>query len=197
MRVYPHHVKRALLAVGIAVLWSAPAAALTMDDTGFFDDPILVDFESGFPAGAFMSQTIGDVVFSSTGGTSTLSVLDLGSEKSLIEIMGSMTLDFLNDAGRVGFDYQAGTPVYFEAYDADGNLLNAGDVGGVTGMGFLGFESAVPIASVIIHDTGATFRVDNLRYDHTAPMPEPNAALLFPVGLLTVSFALRRRHSLS
>ena len=87
-------------------------------------------------------------------------------EKSLIEIMGSMTVGFMDGAERVGFDYVAGTPVYFEAYDADNNLLNPGDTGGVTGMGFFGFESGVPIASVIIHDTGATFRVDKVR-SHT------------------------------
>ena len=77
------------------------------------------------------------------------------------------------------------------------NLLNAGDTGGVTGMGFLGVESSTTIASVIIHDTGATFRVDNLRYDSVAPMPEPDAALLFCAGLVAASFGVRRRHSLS
>jgi hypothetical protein len=172
-----------------------------MDATGFFDSPTVIDFESGFPAGAFMSQQIGDTEFSSTGGSDTLAVLDLGTGKSLIEITGSLTIEFTAAVERVGFDFQAGTPIYLEAYDDAGNLLNFGDTGGVTGLGFLGFESSTGIASVIIHDTGATFRIDNVAYDGAAdptpepgvPTPEPSAAVLFSVGLLTAASAIRRR----
>lgn len=183
-----------LLALGVALLWTAPAAALTMDRTGFFDSPTVVDFETGFPAGGFSSQTIGDATFSSTGGGDTLALMNLGSGQGLVEITGSMTIELASAATRVGFDYMAGTPVYLEAYDAAGNLLNSGDIGGVTGMGFLGFESATSIASVVIHDTGLTFRVDNFTYDRSVtPTPEPTAAVLFSVGLLTAISAIRRR----
>jgi hypothetical protein len=186
-----------LFVILFTVLASGTASALTMDDTGFFDSPTVVDFESGFPTGGFASQTIGDAVFSSTNGASTLFIRDdlLSSGNSLIEITGSMTIDFLNSAERVGFEYQAGTPLYFEAYDAAGTLLNSGDTFGLTGMGFLGFESATAIASVIIHDTGATLRVDSLRYDvASVPIPEPKAAVLFSVGLLAATSAIRRRN---
>jgi len=178
-----------------AVLVSGSASALTMDDTGFFDSPTTVDFESGFPGGAFESQTIGDATFSSTGSTPTLAILfDISTGNALIEITGSVTIDFLNSAERVGFEYQAGTPIYFEAYDAVGNLLNPGDTFGLTGMGFVGFESTTPIASVIIHDTGATFRVESLSYDGASiPTPEPGAAVLFSVGLLTAVVFIRHR----
>lgn len=192
---------RVLLVMGIALSWSAQSAALTMDDSDFFDTPTYVDFESEFPEGGFASQSIGDAVFSSTAGTDTLAILDLGSGSSLMEITGSMRVDFLNEAVRVGFDYLAGSPIYFEAYDAGGTLLNPGDTGGVTGMGFLGFEStSVPIAWVIIHDTGLTFRIDNLGFDSATlgslvPAPEPGAALLFSVGLLTSVAAVRHKRA--
>lgn len=188
---------RVLLALGFALLWTTPAAALTMDRTGFFDSPTVVDFETGFPAGGFSSQTIGDAEFSSTGGGATLALLNLGAGQGLVEITGSMTIEFASAVTRVGFDYMAGTPVYLEAYDAAGNLLNSGDIGGVTGMGFLGFESATSIASVIVHDTGLTFRVDNFTYEGSVvPTPEPSAAVLFSVGLITAVSAIRRRPAL-
>lgn len=170
-----------------------------MDDAGFFDQPTFVDFESGFPLGGFASQQIDGAVFSSSSGSATLGVLNLGLGSFLMEITGSIRIDFTTEAVRVGFDYFAGSPIYLEAYDGGGNLLNPGDTGGLTGMGFLGFEStSVPIASVIIHDTGLTFMIDNLGFDaplsaSLAPMPEPRAALLFSVGLLTAFAAIRRR----
>lgn len=186
------------------MLWSLSASALTMD-AGFFDAPTLVDFETGFPSPGdpFAQQTVSDAVFSSTDGDDTLLITDFsGVNSELMEISGSLTVDFTGTAPqRVGFDYVAGTPIYLEVYDGaggTGTLLNAGDTGGLTGIAFVGFESAVPITSVIIHNTGATFLIDNFRYEAglsggSAPTPEPDAAVLFGVGLLTAAFGIRRR----
>jgi hypothetical protein len=190
-----------LLAVGIALWWSGQASALLMDDSGFLGSESYIDFESGFPEGGFASQEFGDVTFASPSGADTLAILDLGQGGSLVEITGRIEISFGNGTGHIGFDYQAGSPVYLEAYDAAGNLLNPGDTGGVTGVGYLGFQSNTPIASVVIHDTGLTFRVDNLGYDggvngSLAAVPEPGAALLFSVGLTTAFGALRRKHTL-
>jgi hypothetical protein len=200
-----------LAGVGIALLWSSQAAALTMDDSGFFDDPTYVDFDSGFPSGGFASEEIDGVVFSSGSGGDSLGILNIGFFGGfLLEATGSIQVEFTTEVLRVGFDYLAGSPIYLEAYDAEGNLLNSGDTGGVTGWGFIGFESTTtPINSLIIHDTGLTFIVDNLGFDVSGdgtldgavdeaiiPVPEPGAALLFSAGLFTAAASIRRKHVL-
>ncbi len=193
-----NRLNRVVVGVGIALLWSSQAGALVMDD-GFFVESTLVDFESGFHLGGFASHQVDGAAFWSSSGSATLGVLNLGLGSFLMEITGSIRIDFTTEAVRVGFDYFAGSPIYLEAYDGGGTLLNPGDTGGLTGMGFLGFEStSAPIASVIIHDTGLTFMVDNLRFDaplsaSLVPVPEPRAALLFSVGLLTAVTAIRRK----
>jgi hypothetical protein len=193
----------ALLVFGL--LLPGQSSALTMDETGFFESPTFVDFESDLPSGLFASHTTDDAVFSSGSGYSTLFVMDFYSGESLIAITGSLSVDFTTEVTRVGFDYWARTPIYLEAYDAAGNLLNPGDTGGVTGRGFLGFESIdAPIASVVIHDQGLTFRVDSFGYDASSdgslnpsisPVPEPSGALLFSVGMVGSFAAIRRRHT--
>jgi len=119
----------------------------------------------------------------------------------------SITIDFSQTMLRAGFDVatQAADDLMVDvsAYSGD-TLVSTGTLNFVTpgtATTFVGIEdvdlgidrlvlTAFPVAG------GSTqrFLIDNIRFDAAAAVvPEPSAALLFPLGMLVASYGIRRR----
>ena len=116
------------------------------------------------------------------------------------ESQGSGRIDFTNqDGGFFQTGYCANSSFYLEAYDKDGNLIDAASGGNNYDVSFdyLSVSSASKnIAYVIMHDTGNYWEVDEMSGDATGvpdqgAVPEPATLLLFGLGL--VGGAIRNR----
>ena len=182
-----------LAETGEAVIITSPT---TGAPTGFFDSPQVIDFEAPefSPGDQILSpRTIGNATISPADTDSRLMILKLSDVSASVLALGvtglvRVTFDSEVQVNRVGFDYDASTPIILEAYDAGDVLIGSGPPGGLIGTGFLGFQSSTPIARVDIHDDAGTFVIDNVSYEAgLSHLPEPSSLIIW--SLIAFSFA--------
>ena len=117
----------------------------------------------------------------------------------------TLTIDLASTALRVGFDAATNGPdnlvVNVEAF-REGVLVSTFTVDTSLSGQFFGFEdSMLGIDRLMLTPTGTgggALAIDNVRFEGTiAVVPEPSAALLFPVGLLVAASLIRRPRQLA
>lgn len=171
----------------------------------------LVDFDS-FAAG-FVTETTNTATsaygfyFSDLPASPSLSgeyivanadgghVLDVLGGSSGFDGQVSFAFDELVYA--VGIDYNSSTQLSFNAYDVNGNAINADgsiQTASTGGIGFFGIASDIGIGSVMIHDSLGTFELDNLQFTtEVVATPVPGALTMAVLGLGLIGWVRHKR----
>ena len=205
MRVKIQLFSTGTIAAGIAALMagSAGAAPIAINQAAFSGAETVITF-SGFanPLTPINTQyaSLG-VTFS--GGLVSSNPGGLAQNFTPTIPAVPITIDFSSTMLRTGFEVRTASlddlVVEVSAFSG-GLLVSTGTLVFVTGQvaSFVGIEDATDgIDSLRLSAVGGgagTFRLDNLRFEGT-PIPEPSAALLFPIGLILTASGIRRRRA--
>jgi hypothetical protein len=198
------------LAIAALMAGSAAAAPIEVDVTAFSPTATLIDF-SGLSSGtpitsqfAAQGATFSGGLFSFPGAQA--SNFDIG-----LSLPGtSITIDFSSTMLRAGFTVSQQAfddlNITVSAYKG-GVLVSTGSLNFVTPGNttrFVGVEDAdlgidrlVLTAFAVVPGGTGRFIMDNLRFDQAEVIPEPSAALLFPIGILLAAHGIRRRRQLA
>jgi hypothetical protein len=180
-----------IAAVGLGLVGSQGVEAGPISAAAF-SSPTVLDFDD------YVGQTI-TTQYSSLGATFSGFNFVTAPNPAAFLMTAGITVSFSVPVNRVGFDLidnVSTTPVVLEVYGASGLL---GTVSSMDPNAFLGFQSSENITHIAIHDSGGTFRIDNLRFEAGigAVAPEPAALLLLATGLASLGvgsrFARRRK----
>ena len=193
------------IAAGLAALisGSAGAAPIAINQATFSGSETLITF-SGFanPLTPITTQYAAQgVTFS--GGLVSSNPGGLAQNFTPTIPAAPITIDFSSTMLRVGFDVRTANTddlvVQVSAFSG-GTLVTTGTLTFVTGQvaSFVGVQDATDgIDSLRLSAVGSalgSFRLDNLRFEGS-PIPEPSAALLFPIGLILTASSVRRRRA--
>ena len=188
------------IAAGIAALvaGSAGAAPIAITQAAFSGTETVITFSGFTPFTPITSQYSGQGVTFSAGLFSNFA----GSAQNFLPTRPgtSITIDFSSSMLRVGFDaVTASTDDLEVAVSAfsGGTLVSTGTLTFVTGstVSFVGIQDSVSgidrLQLTAVGTAAHGFLIDNLRCE-AAAIPEPSAALLFPMGLLMAASWIRR-----
>jgi len=202
----------AMIGSGAAAMLAGPAAATpTVVGIGAFSgSETVIDF-TGLGSGEMITnQFAGEGVTFSGGLYATYLVGNPAPSAQNYPLFtpaaaAPITIDFSSTMLRVGFDVLSGAPtgdqlmVDVEAY-REGSLVSTFQFATGTSFSFVGLEDDMLgidrlVLSANNPSTGSKgFVMDNLRFEAaSAVVPEPSAALLFPVGLILAASRIRRR----
>ncbi len=154
---------------------------------GFVDGSVnAITSQAGFTFPDIGSS--GEFIAMNSDGGHVLDVLG-----SRLGFDGLVRLRFNDLVSAAGIEYDTSTPLFFLAYDDNGNLINNFDIiADANTSGFFGLQSTdVGIREILIHDSAGSFELDNLRFQ-TAIAPLPGALTLAAIGLGCIGW-LRRR----
>lgn len=204
----------AMIGSGVAAMLagSAAAAPIAVGEGAFSGSATLIDFNgTAFnqvidneyaPLGVTFSGPLYAHIFSGDPAPSAANY-PFGQAANTNPI----TIDFSSTMLRVGFDVATPTTgdtltVAVSAFSG-GNLVSTGNVLFGTGStwSFAGIEDSVNgIDRLVLSSISSTgsrgFAIDNFRFEAaSAVVPEPSAALLFPVGMLLAASRMRRREA--
>jgi hypothetical protein len=193
---------RGMIVAGLVILTAGSAAAtpVAIDETAFSGAETVITFD-GFPIFTPLTTQYLPEGVTFSGGLYSSNPGGLAQNFTPTNPASPVTIDFTSTMLRAGFNVvtasSADLVVALSAYSGD-VLVSTGMVTFDTGqtMSFVGVEDDMSGIDRLVLDTigggSGTFRLDNLRFE-PAPIPEPSAALLFPIGFFLAASSLRRR----
>jgi hypothetical protein len=191
------------LAIVAMIAGSADAAPIIVTQAAFVGPQTVIDFDDPLLGNNVLLTTqfaAEGVTFDDTNGGAFAFGESVRNFAPVIQpVPGSITIDFSQTMLRAGFlvatQQTDDLTVEVTAF-RNGVLMTS--INFVTGLTetFVGIEDSVEgIDRLMLTAVGpniGNFIIDDLRFQ-SAPIPEPSAALLFPIGLLLAAHGVRRR----
>jgi hypothetical protein len=194
------------LAIAALMAGSAGAVPISVNETAFSGTATVIDF-TGLSSGTSITSQ-----YSSEGATFSggLYAFPIGKASnfdiSLTEPGTSITIDFVTKMLRAGFDVSTQSTqdlrVGVSAFSGD-LLVSTGSLDFITTgtttrfVGIedldMGIDRLVLTAFPVNASSSGRFIIDDVTFEAAAVVPEPSAALLFPIGMLFASYGIRRR----
>jgi hypothetical protein len=158
----------AVFALGFAI----PAQAVQITLAAFDGSENVLDFT--FPNGTVVTNQYAGLGATLEGHNQ---VFDNGlviTPAGMFGSPGAETITFSTLVHKVGVDFinMGGSPVVLEVYNGMALLETVQFIG--SGSVFLGIDSGgVPITKAVVHDSGFTFQIDNVRFGAYGPLGVP------------------------